>query len=195
MHLSTDYVFSGRGRTRGEPYEETDPIEPLNVYGVSKAAGEMFVRYCWPRHFLVRLSGLYGVAGSSGKGGNFVETMLRLAGAGKPIRVVDDQVLTPTHTDAVARQLATLSQSDAYGTYHATCQGECSWFEFAVEIFRLAGLSPDLGPQSTAEAGSKARRPSYSALDNRNLRALQIDCMPHWRDALGDYLAMRAVAR
>jgi dTDP-4-dehydrorhamnose reductase len=195
IHLSTDYVFSGRGRARGEPYAEKDSIEPLNVYGVSKAAGEMFVRYCWQRHFLVRVSGLYGVAGSSGKGGNFVETMLRLAGTGNPIRVVDDQVLTPTHTLAVARQLATLSNSDAYGTYHATCQGECSWFEFAAEIFRLAGLSPHLGPQSTAEAGNKARRPSYSALDNRNLRSLEMDCMPDWRDALGEYLAMRAVAR
>lgn len=192
VHLSTDYVFSGHDRRRGQPYHEDDRVEPLSVYAVSKAAGEMFPRYLCPKHFVVRTCGLYGVAGSSGKGGNFVETMLRLAGSGKPIRVVDDQVLTPTHTLALAAQLAVLSASDAYGTYHATCQGECSWYEFAGEIFRQAGLQPDLSPQTSAEAGNKARRPSYSVLDNRNLRQLGGDRMPDWREALADYLALRA---
>jgi dTDP-4-dehydrorhamnose reductase len=195
IHLSTDYVFSGRGRRRGRPYREDDAVEPLSVYGVSKAAGEMFPRYLCPRYFVVRSCGLYGVAGSSGKGGNFVETMLRLAGTGNPIRVVDDQVLTPTHTLALAAQLAVLSSTDAYGTYHATCQGECSWYEFAGEIFRQAGLHPELSPQTTAEAGNKARRPSYSVLDNANLRGLGIDRMPDWRQALGEYLGLRAAVR
>ena len=99
MHFSTDYVFDGRKRT---PYEETDTPNPLSAYGISKLAGEHFIRYLWPKHYIVRSTGLYGVAGSSGKGGNFVETMLRLARAGKPIRVVDDQVLTPTYTADLA---------------------------------------------------------------------------------------------
>lgn len=191
VHFSTDYVFSGRNRSRDQPYKESEPVEPLNVYGVSKAAGEMLVRYLCERHFIVRVSGLYGVAGSSGKGGNFVETMLRLAVAGNPIRVVDDQVLTPTHTAAIARQLPLLIQTQAYGTFHATCQGECSWFEFAAEIFKLAGADVDLSPQTTAQAGTRALRPSYSVLDNRSLRELGIDRMPDWRTALADYISLR----
>src|SRR5438132_616952 len=125
LHVSTDYVFSGSG---GLPYVEDDPVEPLNVYGVSKAAGEMMIRASWPKHFIVRTSGLYGVAGSSGKGGNFVESMLELASLGKPIRVVSDQVLTPTGTRPLVQQLAALSRTSTYGTYHATCNGECSWY-------------------------------------------------------------------
>jgi dTDP-4-dehydrorhamnose reductase len=188
VHVSTDYVFSGG---LGRPYREDDAIGPLNAYGVSKAAGEMLVRSAWPRHFIVRTSGLYGVAGSSGKGGNFVETMLRLAESGKSIRVVDDQVLTPTHTTALAAQLVLLANSEAFGTYHATCQGECSWYEFAREIFARAGVTPPLGPQSTAESGATALRPAYSVLENRALRDIGLDVMPPWQDALGAYLATR----
>jgi dTDP-4-dehydrorhamnose reductase len=190
VHISTDYVFSGAG---GRPYVEDDPVEPLNVYGVSKAAGEMMVRAVWPKHFVVRTSGLYGIAGSSGKGGNFVETMLRLADSGQRIRVVNDQVLTPTHTAALGHQIARLVTSGAFGTYHATCQGECSWYEFAREIFRQAGVESDLGPQTTAESGARARRPAYSVLENRGLQRLGLDDMPQWREALSDYLAARAV--
>lgn len=188
VHVSTDYVFSGKMR---RPYVEDDPVEPLSVYGVSKAAGEMLIRATWQRHFIVRTSGLYGLAGSRGKGGNFVDTMLRLARSGQPIRVVDDQVLTPTHTAELALQIAHLVATDAYGTYHATCQGECSWYEFAAEIFRQASIQARLEPQSTAEAGRAARRPPYSVLHNRNLQRLGLDLMPHWRDALGGYLRMR----
>jgi dTDP-4-dehydrorhamnose reductase len=191
VHVSTDYVFSGRRR---QPYEETDPIEPLSVYGVSKAAGEMLVRAAWPRHFVVRTSGLYGIAGSRGKGGNFVDTMLRLAGSGQVIRVVDDQVLTPTHTAELAVQIARLAATDRYGTYHATCQGECSWYEFAAEIFRQAGLDPSLERQTTAETGRAARRPPYSVLDNRELRRLGGDSMPDWRQALAAYLALKSAS-
>jgi dTDP-4-dehydrorhamnose reductase len=189
LHMSTDYVFSG---ARRQPYVEGDQVDPLNVYGVSKAAGEMIIRTAWPKHFIVRSSGLYGVAGSSGKGGNFVETMLRLAGAGRSIRVVDDQVLTPTHTAALAAQIAVLAATGAYGTYHATCQGECSWYEFALEIFRQAGLSPSLEPQKTAQAGRAAPRPPYCVLENRGLRHLGIDVMPGWDEALARYLAVEA---
>jgi dTDP-4-dehydrorhamnose reductase len=191
VHLSTDYVFSGDDRRR--PHIEDEPLDPPNVYGVSKASGEMLIRLTWPRHFIVRGSGLYGVAGSSGKGGNFVETMLKLAAQGKPIKVVNDQVLTPTSTWFLADQIAVLVTTEAYGTYHATCQGECSWFEFAGEIFQQAGLQPPLEPTTSTERVTPARRPPYSVLENRNLQRLGIDVMPHWKEALRVYLAERHV--
>jgi dTDP-4-dehydrorhamnose reductase len=188
VHFSTDYVFSGRS---ARPYVEDDCPDALNVYGASKAAGEMLVRHGWRRHFIVRTSGLYGVAGASGKGGNFVETMLRLARSGQPVRVVHDQVLTPTHTVALAARVIELVATDAYGTYHATCGGECSWYEFAAEIFRQMSVTPRLEPQTTAESGARARRPAYSVLENRALQALGIDAMPPWEEALSAYLAAR----
>lgn len=191
VHLSTDYVFAGDERT---PRVEADPVAPVNVYGVSKAAGEMLLRFLWERHFIVRSSGLYGLAGSSGKGGNFVETMLRLAGDEAPIRVVDDQVLTPTGTAPLAAQLVELVATDRYGTYHATCDGACSWYEFAAEIFRQAGVGPTLLPQTTAQSGARARRPAYSVLENRALRELRLDRMPSWQDSLSAYLESRRAA-
>lgn len=188
VYMSSDYVFSGE---KGSPYVESDPPDPINVYGVSKAAGEMLVRYLWPRHFVVRSSGLYGAAGSSGKGGNFVELMLRLAREGKPIKVVDDQTLTPTPSVALARQIAVLAGTDRHGTYHATCLGETSWFGFAAEIFRQAGVAAELSPQTTAESGAVARRPRYSVLDNAGLRRLEADLLPDWRRGLTTYLSER----
>jgi dTDP-4-dehydrorhamnose reductase len=188
IHLSTDYVFSG---SKGNPYVETDAVNPLNAYGISKVAGEMFIRNLWHKHFIVRSSGLYGIAGPSGKGTNFVELMLRLGRSEKPIKVVDDQVLTPTPTHLLAAQIALLSQTDAYGTYHATCQGKCSWYEFASAIFKLTGLSPSLSPQTTAQSGAIALRPSYSVLENANLRRLGIDQMPEWEVGLHQYMASK----
>lgn len=192
VHLSTDYVFSG---SKGSPYVEEDAVAPVNLYGVSKAAGEMAVRYLWPRHWIVRTSGLYGVAGSSGKGGNFVETMLRLAQEGKPIKVVNDQTLTPTSTRSLARQIASLIETDAYGTYHATCQGACTWYDFAAEIFSAAGLAPELSTQTTVESGARAIRPTWSVLENAALKSLKLDLMPDWQDALRAYLQERQVSR
>ena len=189
MFISTDYVFTDAG---GRPHTEDDPVQPADVYGVSKAAGEMVVRLACRRHYIVRSCGLYGVAGASGKGGNFVETMLRLAANGRPIKVVDDQVMTPTPTFDLARQLALLAGHEAYGTYHATCQGACTWYEFAAEIFRRSGLTPDLSPQSSAESGSIAPRPPYSVLENRNLSRLGVDILPRWQDGLARYLEVRA---
>lgn len=188
MFISTDYVFTD---AQGRPHTEDEPVQPADVYGASKAAGEMVVRLACRRHYIVRSCGLYGVAGASGKGGNFVETMLRLATGGRPIKVVDDQIMTPTPTFDLARQLAVLADHDVYGTYHATCQGQCSWYEFAAEIFRRAGLTPDLSPQSSAESGSIAPRPPYSVLENRNLRRLGIDVLPGWQDGLARYLEVR----
>lgn len=187
-HISTDYVFGGDKRT---PYNEDDPPGPLNAYGVSKLAGEYFVRTLCPRHFVIRSSGLYGAAGSKGKGGNFVETMLRLARNGKPIRVVDDQVLSPTSTLALASKLKELLQTEAFGLFHITSGGECSWNEFAGGIFELSGLKPELLPVSSRELGLKALRPAYSVLGCRGLERIGLESLPLWQDALREYLAER----
>ncbi len=188
VHISTDYVFDGAKRS---PYVESDPPNPLSAYGTSKLAGELLLRNTWHKHYIVRTCGLYGLAGASGKGGNFVNTMLRLAAEGKPIRVVNDQVCTPTYTRDLAHQLAVLIETEAYGTYHATNDGACSWYEFACAIFEIAGLKPDVQPISSAEYGAPARRPPYSVLQNAALQALGIDRMRHWREALAEYLALK----
>lgn len=185
VFISTDYVFSG---DKGAPYAEEDPVGPVNVYGVSKVAGEQLVRYACPRHFIVRSSGLYGVAGASGKGGNFVETMLRRAREGQPIRVVADQVLSPTSAADLAAKLYELTQTGRYGTYHVTNGGWCSWYEFAGAIFEEAGLRPALSPTTAAEFGAAARRPAFSALENGALRRLGLAPLRPWREALVDYL-------
>ncbi|HLF27031.1 MAG TPA: dTDP-4-dehydrorhamnose reductase [Anaerolineae bacterium] len=190
LHMSTDYVFGG-DTSRRTPYVETDTPAPINAYGISKLAGEYFVRYLLDRHFIVRVTGLYGVAGSSGKGGNFVELMLRLAHEGKLIRVVDDQRLTPTYTVDVARQVAALIETERYGLYHATSQGSCTWYEFAAEIFRQSGLSPDLSPAKTGEFGEKATRPAYSVLENKALQNIGLDRMRPWQAALAAYRGER----
>jgi dTDP-4-dehydrorhamnose reductase len=185
MQISTDYVFGGE---KAFPYTEDDAPNPLSVYGVSKLAGEYFVRNICPKHFVVRTSGLYGAAGSRGKGGNFVDTMIRLARQGKPIRVVDDQVLTPSYTKDLAQGLKELIQTEAYGVYHITNGGQCSWHEFAAKIFFLLDLSPDFGPTTTKSLGLKARRPAYSVLAGAKLKQLGIEDMPLWEDGLKRYL-------
>jgi len=189
VHFSTDYVFEGAKR---KPYVETDAPNPQSVYAMSKLAGELIVRRYARKYFLIRTCGLYGHAGSSGKGGNFIETMLRLAREGKPIRVVDDQVLTPTSTKDLADKLAPLIHTDKYGLYHMTNTGECSWYEFAQEILRLSGLTPDLQPTTTEAFGAKAHRPRYSVLDNGTLRAAGFPDLRPWQEALADYLAHRS---
>jgi dTDP-4-dehydrorhamnose reductase len=189
-HMSTDYVFGG-DRARQTPYVEMDRPAPINVYGISKLAGEHFVRYLLDRYFVFRVCGLYGVAGSSGKGGNFVELMLRLAQAGKDIRVVDDQRLTPTYTVDLAHQTAAVIETEHYGLYHATSQGDCTWYEFAAEIFRQSGLSPSLGRAKTGDFGERATRPAYSVLENRALQEIGLDQMRPWQEALRAYLEER----
>ena len=191
-HFSTDYVFEGVQR---KPRVETDTPNPQSIYALSKLAGELIVRRYAQKYFLIRTCGLYGQAGASGKprrwrgkGGNFVKTMLRLARAGKPIRVVSDQVLTPTNTKDLAEKFAPLLHTSKYGLYHMTNTGECSWCDFAAEIFRLAGLTPDLQPTTSAAFGAKARRPAYSVLDNLAYRNAGFADFRPWQDALADYL-------
>ncbi len=186
VHISTDYVFDGK---KNAAYSEEDTPNPLSVYGNSKLAGEYFVRAICPKHLVVRTSGLYGIAGSSGKGGNFVETMIRLAREGKPIRVVNDQVLTPTHTKDLAQTLRQLIKIDRSGLYHVTNGGQCSWYDFAGKIFELLGSKPDFGPTTTASYKLKAMRPACSVLAHRQLERTGLDGPPHWHDALRAYLS------
>ncbi len=190
LHISTDYVFGGDA-ARTTPYVESDCPAPINVYGLSKLAGEHFIRYLWPRHFIVRTSGLYGVAGSSGKGGNFVEGRLKQARAGQTIRMVADQVLTPTYTVDLARALRRLVGTEHYGLYHVTSGGQCSWYEFTAKILELTGLHTELIPQTTTESAAAARRPAYSVLENHALQAIGLDDMRPWPEALADYLRAR----
>ena len=188
VYISSDYVFDGAKYT---PYLENDETNPLNVYGKSKLDGEKLVRKFCKRHFIVRSSGLYG----GKKGGlNFVETMLRLADKGGPIRVVDDQVLTPTYTMDLAGAIVELIHTGEYGTYHITNSGECSWFEFGKAVFEIFALSPDYGRISSEEYGAKALRPGYSVLGNSRIHSLGIAPLREWRDALRDYLELRSRA-
>jgi dTDP-4-dehydrorhamnose reductase len=187
VHFSTDYVFDGM---QSEPYSESDLPHPLTVYGVSKLAGEYMVSFNWQRHFVVRTCGLYGVAGSSGKGGNFVETMLKKAAGQASIRVVDDQVLTPTFTHDLAEAVSKLIRTSAYGLYHVSAEGQCSWYQFARRIFELQNLAVDLSPVKSSEFPSPVQRPSYSVLSKQKLGRLGIT-MPAWEEGLARYLTAR----
>jgi len=186
VHFSTDYVFGGTG---AGPFTEAAAPAPPNAYGVSKLAGERLVRNAGPRHLVIRSAGLYGVAGSSGKGGNFVETMLRLGRDGRAIRVVDDQILTPTYTADLAPAVRRLLAADPPGgTYHLTNQGSCSWFEFARRIFALCGLVPDLTPTTSQAFAASARRPANSVLLDTRTPTLGLAPLRPWPDALRAYL-------
>jgi dTDP-4-dehydrorhamnose reductase len=191
VHMSTDYVFGGEVRQETTPYTELDTPVPISVYGRSKLAGEELVRCLCVRHFIVRVSGLFGTAGSSGKGGNFIETMLRLARERHELRVVSDQIFSPTYAEDAARKIVQLMTTEHYGIFHVTNRGACSWYEFAAEIFRLAGLPTAVIPITSAEYPQKARRPRYSVLDNYRLRVLGLDDMRSWQEALAHYMAAR----
>lgn len=188
VQISTDYVFSGEAST---PYLEDALPQPTNVAGASKLAGEHLVRAVLERHYVVRVAGLFGISGASGKGGNFVETMLRLAREGKEIRVVDDQRLSPTSTRDLAKKLLWLQETDRYGTYHMTNKGDCTWYEFARAIFETVGVKPNFGPTTTAAFGSRIRRPAYSVLGHGVLQTMGADDLPHWREALREYLQLK----
>ena len=186
FHISTDYVFDGAKKA---PYIETDCAAPLNVYGNTKLCGENFVRTVAKKYFVVRVSGLYGTNPCRAKGGlNFVRLMLKLAKERDEIRVVDDEVLSPTFTEDIASQIVALSKSDKYGLYHATAQGSCSWYTFAARIFELSGVKVKLSVARPGEFPAKVPRPKYSVLENNCLKALSLDIMPHWEDGLRNYL-------
>jgi dTDP-4-dehydrorhamnose reductase len=192
VHFSTDYVFDGRRRT---PYSERDTPSPINRYGESKALGERLAQAACERVVIFRVCGLFGVARATGHGTNFVETMLRLAEAGRPLRVVSDQVLTPSYTLELAHKVWRLVPKAPPGIYHLTNGGETSWYDFTREIFRLSGLQPDLAPVTAAEFGARARRPAYSVLAHDGLAALGEDDLRPWQEALAAYLRERTMVR
>ncbi len=180
VQISTDYVFDGSKRT---PYVEDDARRAVNVYGSAKIATEDIACQANPSALIVRLSGLYGLVGSAGKGGNFVETMLRLAREGNPIRVVSDQVTAPTNTAEIAEALLPAVRDGLRGTIHLAASGSCSWHEFAAAIFEIAGLNPDLRAVTTAEFGAPLQRPMYSVLGSTRVPALA-----DWRAGLERYM-------
>lgn len=186
VHVSTDHVF-GLDAERSTPYRETDAVGPLSAYGVSKLAGECFVRATCERHFVVRTCGLYGRPPAGGKG-NFVETMLRLGKGKGEVKVVNDQHCTPTSAADLAEMILALLKTDAYGLYHATNAGQATWHEFAKEIFRESGTIARALPISTAEFGAKARRPAFSVLDCSKLQSVTGLRIRDWRESLAEYL-------
>ncbi|TCL32981.1 dTDP-4-dehydrorhamnose reductase [Anaerospora hongkongensis] len=180
VYISTDYVFDGQTR---QPYREFDSVNPQNVYGITKRHGEEIVRQLLGRHYIIRTAWLYG------EGSNFARTMLNLAAKNSTLKVVNDQIGTPTSTVDLARAIYALLATDAYGTYHGTCQGQCSWYDFACEIFRQAGKQVKVLPVTTDEFPRPAKRPAYSVLDNYMLRMTIGDPMRNWQNALADYIS------
>ena len=179
VHVSTDYVFEGNG-TR--PYVEFDMPNPQGVYGKTKLEGENFVRDFADKYFIIRTAWLYG------EGKNFVRTMLRLSETNESVRVVRDQVGSPTSAMELARCIRYLLPSHNYGTFHGTCEGVCSWADFAEEIFRLAGKRTKVEKISTEEYGAKVKRPAYSVLDNYMLKLTGEFRFSSWQDALKEYM-------
>lgn len=180
MYISTDYVFPGTGETA---YSPEDPTGPLSVYGKTKLEGEKAVRAASDRHFIVRISWVFGINGN-----NFVKTMLRLAETRTDLNVVADQIGSPTYTYDLSRLLCDMIVTDKFGTYHATNEGLCSWAEFAAEIMRLGGKSTAIHPIPTAEYPTRAVRPLNSRMSKDKLEENGFCRLPHWKDALARYL-------
>lgn len=192
MHVSTDYVFDG---SSARPYDEGDSPCPLNAYGNTKLAGEYFVRSIADRHFVLRTSALYGTHPCRAKGGlNFVELMLKLAKEREELRVVDSEIVTPTATAELAKQIVKLSRSDAFGLYHASAEGSCSWYEFAREIFALTNTKISLKVAGPNDFPTKVPRPQYSVLENRHLKSTGLNLFQHWKQGLRDYLNVPRLA-
>jgi len=184
IFISTDYVFDG---SKSEPYTEDDAPNPINTYGISKLAGELYTKQN-PKHYIIRVASLFGVAGASGKSGNFIETMIAKAKRNEPINVVDDMWMSPTYTkDAAAAIKRIIEAKLPFGIYHVTNQGYCTWFQFAQEIFKMTKLKPTLTPIKTSQLPMKAKRPQFSALKSIRLPKYGIK-MRNWREALYDYL-------
>ncbi len=185
IYISTDYVFDGR---KNRPYIENDIPNPINTYGLSKYVGEIFTRNYCEKYYVIRAASLFGYAGASGKGGNFIEAMINKAKEGGEIRVVDDMFMSPTYTKDVALIVKEIiTKKLPFGIYHVTNQGYCSWFEFARNIFKILKLDANLKSIKTEELSFKARRPKNSSLENENLRKHRIK-LRNWEEALTDYL-------
>jgi dTDP-4-dehydrorhamnose reductase len=184
--VSTDYVFDGASP---RPYLEDDPAQPLSVYGASKLAGERHVLASGAEALVVRTSGVLARRGSAQKGGSFVDRILAQARAGKPLRVVADQVFAPTSAGELAGALIALVRLGARGLYHVTNQGSCSWHELATAALAAAGLTRPVEAIAAVELGLPARRPAYSVLDTSRSRALGLPPLRSWKDALAELVA------
>ncbi len=185
LHLSTDYVFAGHA---SKPYHEEECARPEGIYGISKLAGELIIQYQMQNYFIARVSGLYGHAGPMGKRANFVDIIHQKALHKEPLRVVDDQRLTPTYTLDCSKAIHDLLTTNHFGTYHLTSSGDCTWYEFAQEICAQCGLETDIQKAKTGDFGEKAKRPAYSVLENQKLKESGLPEMPNWKDALHRYL-------
>lgn len=179
MHISTDYVFDGKG-TR--PYTEFDAVGPQGMYGKTKLAGENFVKEFADKYFIIRTAWLYG------DGKNFVKTMLRLSETNDKVRVVKDQVGSPTSTEELAKAIAYLLPTENYGLFHGTCEGDCSWADFTKEIFRLADKKTVVEPITTEEFGAAAPRPAYSILENYMFKLTSDFMFADWHEAIARYM-------
>ena len=209
IYISTDFVFDGNMK---KPYQEDDPPNPINTYGLSKYAGEIFTRnfsLCGAlphdpaspvraykkalpkKYYIIRSSSLYGKKGARGKGGNFVDWMIEKANNNEIIKVVEDIVMSPTYTKDAAEMVKNIIEKELpYSIYHVVNQGHCSWFEFAEKIFRFLDIDAKLFPIKSDELNRKAKRPKFSALENAKLNSFGLR-MRNWEDALRDYLRER----
>jgi dTDP-4-dehydrorhamnose reductase len=185
VHYSTDYVFDGK---KQKPYTEDDCPNPLNVYANTKLSGEYFALNYSDKSYVIRVSGIYGRVPCRAKGGNFITTMIKLAKEKPEVRVVNDEVLTPTPTYEIAKNTAALIKTDAFGLYHMSCEGECSWYEFAKVIWETLQLETPLYPASVNDFQLAVNRPFYSVLENKNLNKHGINQMPPWKEALVEFL-------
>ena len=190
VHISTDYVFDGE---KNAPYTETDRPHPLNVYANTKLAGEYFISAEAEDYIIARVSGIYGKTRCMAKGGNFINTMLRLYREGKSIRVVTDEILTPTSTVEISRQLELMIETKTHGLFHVTQEGACSWHEFAQAIFDILQLDVNVAETTTSEFVSPVKRPFYSVLENAALKKLGINIMKDWREALEEFLTQTPI--
>lgn len=189
IHISTDYVFDGRGvLSDGEilPYREYDLPNPINVYGKTKLLGENYLRELCSKYFIIRTSWLYGENGN-----NFVKTIIRAAKEKGQLQVVNDQVGNPTNAEDLANHILRLAFTDEYGVYHCTGNGICSWYDFACKIVEYTGIDCTVEPVDSKQFERKAKRPSYSCLDNMMLRSTIGDNMRNWEEALFDFIKNR----
>lgn len=183
VQLSTDDVFDGTAKV---PYTEFDDTNPISMYGKSKRAGENYVKEFTHKHFIIRSNWVYGKDGS-----NFVNQIIALAEKEQEFSIASDQFGSPTSAKDLARLILHLIQTNEYGTYHATCSGVCSRYEFATEILRLSGKSMTLKPVPTSEASLSVGRPAYAVLDNFILRIIDVYEMPDWKASLKEYMEER----
>lgn len=189
VYISTDYVFDG---AKGEPYEEDDVPNPINIYGASKYTGEIFTKNYSEKYYVIRVASLYGKAGARGKGGNFVDSMIQRAKKGEEIKVVNDMFMSSTYTKDISRMLKRvldLAINPEFGVYHMVNEGYCNWYDFTREIFNILGWDAkiQITPIKSSELKRLAKRPTFSVLRNKKIKEIGVE-MRSWREALRDYL-------